>query len=150
QMVFENWHTPGAFDTAAWQVTEQDNASHVMMHKDMVLQNYLGTSLSIAVDRKISLMSMSDIVDQLQIPDSDSTSVVGYQTDNTITNTGSFAWTENTGMPCIWILDMFTPSQSGVIAIPFHPETNKKEKIATTDYFGQIAPDRLKFTDSVL
>lgn len=150
KMVFENWHTPGAFDTAAWQVTGQNDGSGVTMHKDMTLENYRGTRLSIAVERKISLLDKAAIARQLQIPANDSLSVVGYQTDNTITNTGTFGWTEKTGMPCIWILDMFTPSETGVIAIPFKPVKNKKEKIATADYFGQIPPDRLKYTDSVL
>jgi hypothetical protein len=74
--------------------------------------------------------------------------VVGYRTDNTITNTGSFAWTEKTGMPCIWILDMFNPSPKTVIVVPFHP--GGKTRIATTDYFGEIPADRLKYLDSML
>jgi hypothetical protein len=150
KMVFENWHTPGAFDTAAWKITSRNDSTSVTMHKNMKLENYRGTVLSIAVERKIALLDKSSIAQQLQIPGNDSISVVGYETDNRITNTGTFAWNEKTGMPCIWILDMFTPSESGVIAIPFRPVKNKNEKIATADYFGQIPPDRLKFTDSIL
>lgn len=150
EMVFENWHTPGAFDTAAWKVTAKNDFVSVTMHKEMNLENYRGANLSISVERKVSLLDKAAIAQQLGIQENDSVSVVGYETDNKITNTGDFAWTEKTGMPCIWILDMFTPSESGVIAIPFKPVKNKNEKIATTDYFGEIPPDRIKFTDSVL
>lgn len=150
EMVFENWHTPGAFDTAAWAVTAQNSGSSVTLYKDMDLENYRGTRLAIGVERKISLLDKAAIAQQLQIPANDSVSVVGYETDNKITNNGDFAWTEKTGMPCIWILDMFTPSETGVIAIPFKPVKNEKEKIATADYFGLIPPGRLKYTDSML
>lgn len=149
-MIFKNWHTPGAFDTATWQIIAQNGTSAITMHKDMALKNYRGFNLSIGVERKITLLDRSEITNQLAIPNNNAISVVGYQTDNRITNTGAFAWTEKTGMPCIWILDMFTPSERGVIAIPFKPVKDKQESIATTDYFGSIPPDRLKYTDSVL
>lgn len=150
EMVFENWHTPAAFDTEHWKVVSKSDSSSVTMHKEMKLQNYRGAELFITVNRRVSLLNEDEIQEQLQIPVSDSVSAVGYETNNTITNTGEFAWTEETGMPAIWILDMFTPAPQTVIAIPFHPIENKNEKIATTDYFGEIPPDRIKFTDSVL
>lgn len=150
KMVFDNWHTPAAFDSEPWKIISKEDSSSVIMHKDMQLENFQGTDLSISVERKVSLLNKSAIAEQLHIPMSDSVYYVGYETDNKITNTGTFPWNEKTGMPCIWILDMFTPSESGVIAIPFKPVKNKNEKIATSDYFGQIPPDRLKFTDSML
>ncbi len=150
EMVFENWHTPAAFDTEHWRVVSKDDSSAVNMHKDMTLQNYRGAELSIAVDRGVSLLDNNEIQNQLNITIGDSVSVVGYETSNVITNTGDFAWTEETGMPAIWILDMFTPAPSTVIAIPFRPVDNKNERIATTDYFGAIPSDRLKITDSIL
>ncbi len=149
-MIFENWHTPAAFDTEHWAIVSKNDSSSVSMHKDMKLQNYRGTGLSIAVDRKVSLLDKKAIQDQLDITINDSVSIVGYKTNNIITNTGDFAWTEKTGMPAIWILDMFTPAPRTVIAIPFRPVENEKEKIATTDYFGEIPADRLKITDSML
>lgn len=150
KMVFENWHTPPAFDSEPWSTISNEDSSSITMHKDMNLENYRGAKLSIAVDRKISLLDNASINRDLQISPDDSVHVVGYETDNVITNKGDFDWNEKTGMPCIWILDMFTPSESGVIAIPFTPVKNKNEKIATTDYFGAIPPDRIKYTDSVL
>lgn len=149
-MVFSNWHTPSPFDSQPWEVVSKNNSSSVTMHKDITLENYRGTQLSISVDRKVSLLNKDCIEQQLHIPDNDSVSMVGYETVQTITNTGTFAWNEKTGMPCIWILDMFTPSHSVVIAIPFKPLKDTSKRIATTDYFGQIPPDRLIIKDSIL
>ena len=40
-------------------------------------------------------------------------SVVGYiGLSILLTNTGTQPWTDSTGMPCIWMLDMFKPSLS--------------------------------------
>src|SRR5699024_9230814 len=138
KMVFDNWHTPPAYDSESWSLSSQKKGHSVTMHKDMNLLNYRGTNLSISVDRKISLLSEGEIKQALNISADDSVAMVGYETDQSITNTGDFAWTEKTGMPCIWILDMFTPSPSVVIAIPFHPFKDTSKRVATTDYFGDI------------
>ena len=58
---------------------------------------------------------------------------------------------EATGMPCIWILDMFKPSPATVIVVPFlHTRRQDFTQTATTNYFGEIPPDRLKHNDSLL
>jgi hypothetical protein len=76
---------------------------------------------------------------------------VGYQTENILTNKGKFAWNEATGMPCIWMLDMFNPSPSTVIVVPYKDLSGVPfDKVVTSDYFGQIPPDRLKHTDDHL
>jgi hypothetical protein len=108
----------------------------------MQLTNYAGTRLSLAVNRTIELMAVADILDNLPPAARDSVKVVGYKTINTLINTGAEPWTEKTGAPCLWLLDMFPPSDKTVIAIPFSPGG-----VVTANYFGQIAADRLK-TDS--
>ena len=73
---------------------------------------------------------------------------VGYSTFNEITNQGSSAWTKETGAPCIWILDMFNPSPSTMIVIPFREKG--KGKIVTTDYFGEVPQDRITVEKNVV
>jgi len=65
-------------------------------------------------------------------------------------NEGKVAWNEATGMPCLWILDMFKPSLETVIVVPFKKTTQSFDKVATTNYFGEISADRLKHNDSML
>ena len=146
-MDFANWKTPAAFDTEGWKVTKQDTTS-VGLQKEMQLVNYAGTTLSLSVTRDITILSRSAIDSMLQSRDT-GLKVVGYRTTNMLTNTGKEEWTEKTGMPCIWMLDMFNPSPSTVIVIP-HKAAGKREKVATTDYFGEIPADRIRIGDSTL
>lgn len=149
EMVFANWKTPAAFDTEAWKVTTKNEQS-VTMHKNMQLSNYTGTSLSIAVERTINILSPRAIADTLQLTPDTSVKVAGYQTVNTITNTGQQAWNETTGMPCIWMLDMLKPSDKTVIVIPYKTTDGSATNIARTNYFGEIPADRIKYKNGVL
>lgn len=149
-MVFANWKTPAAFDTEPWSVTAKTGNS-VTLKKDMHLENYKGTGLDVGVERTIKILSNTEIEKRTGLALDTSVKAVGYQTDNVITNNGKIAWTESTGMPCIWMLDMFTPSPSTVIVVPFKDlKGDPFNKIATTNYFGEIPPDRLKHTDNML
>ena len=143
-MEFANWKTPAAFDTEAWSVKKRDSVS-VSLQKDMQLVNYAGTSLSISVARDVTIMNRAEIDGMLQSQDT-GLKVVGYRTANVLTNTGKEAWTEKTGMPCLWMLDMFNPSPSTVIVIPH----KQGAKVATTDYFGEIPADRIKIDNSTV
>jgi hypothetical protein len=147
KMDFPYWHTPKAFDTEAWNVVTA-NEKKVMMSKDMDLQNYAGTQLKIKVDRDVSIFENAAIEMELGIKLDNKTKVVGFQATNTLTNTGNFAWDEKTGAPCMWNLDMFTPSPKVVIIIPYN--NAQTAKIATTDYFGQIQADRIVFKNNIL
>jgi hypothetical protein len=150
RMVFENWKTPAAFDSEPWDVTNKNDQS-VTMHKNMDLTNYKGTDLRIAIDRTVKILQPSAIANELGINSDSSVKVVAYETDNVITNTGKNEWTETTGMPCIWILDMFKPPPATVIVVPFKNAAGQAfSKVATTNYFGEISADRLKHTDDVL
>ena len=150
RMVFENWKTPASFDSEPWDVTNKNDQS-VTMHKNMDLTNYKGTDLRIAIDRTVKILQPSVIANELGINSDSSVKVVAYETDNVITNTGKNEWTETTGMPCIWILDMFKPSPATVIVVPFKNAAGQAfSKVATTNYFGEISADRLKHTDDVL
>lgn len=149
-MVFANWKTPAAFDMESWGVTARTHQS-VTLKKDMNLLNYKGTNLEVGVERTIKILPNTEIEKRTGLIIDSSVKAVGYQTDNVITNLGKTAWTATTGMPCIWMLDMFTPSPSTVVAIPFKNLAQESfSKIATTNYFGEIASDRLKHTSNML
>lgn len=140
KMVFENWHTPAAIDSEGWNLISSDE-KQVSMSKDVVLQNYVGTVLDLRLDRRVEIFENSEIERTLGIKTEEGVKAVGFQTFNTLTNTGKQAWDENTGAPCMWNLDMFSPSPSTIIVIPY--ESKGSGKVATTDYFGQIPPDRV-------
>jgi len=147
-MVFNYWKTPAPIDTESWQVDKQDNLS-VTLKKDINLTNYTGSSLKMNVTREIKIQDKAEIEKTLSVTLGDSVKYVGYTTNNILKNAGDAEWTEQTGMPCIWILDMFNPSDSTVIVIPYKPAP-QGAKVATTDYFGEIPADRIKFSNNVL
>ncbi|QEC45938.1 hypothetical protein FSB84_13220 [Pseudobacter ginsenosidimutans] len=149
-MTFDNWHTPAPIDSEAWSLTQQSKHA-VHLQKEMQLVNYAGTSLSLRADRSITLLEADTISRLLGLIPDTSVKAVGYRTDNAITNTGTNAWNEKTGMPCIWMLDMFNPSEQAVILIPYDSNAVKAgEKIANTGYFGEIDPARIKYHKGVV
>jgi hypothetical protein len=148
KMEFANWKTPAPFDTEPWDVTSHTDES-VRLRKDMQLVNYAGTHLNLSIDRQISILDREAIDSLLGLSAAnDSVQAVAYRTVNTLTNTGGQAWTEKTGMPCLWLLDMFPPSSKTTIIIPY--AVGDGSKPATTDYFGEIPADRIKFDSGIL
>ncbi len=147
EMEFENWHTPPAVDSESWNLYSATDKI-VSMSKDMSLENYLGTLLKIRVNRDIEILENSAIEKALDIDLSRNVNAVGFRTINRLTNIGDQAWTRQTGAPCMWSVDMFTPSPKTVIIVPY--EQNAAGNIASTDYFGQIPDDRIVFKDGVL
>ena len=114
----------------------------------MQLINYAGTSLSISIKRSIEILDRKQINTLLGLTTDTSVKAVGYQTENSLSNTGSNAWTAETGMPCIWMLDMLNPSENTTVVIPYTEVKNNRP--ATTDYFGEIATDRIKYENATL
>lgn len=147
EQVFDNWHTPPAIDTEAWQLTAS-NGKKVSMVKETAIINYAGTPLKIKMERDVEIMENETIEQMLNVTLNENVNVVGFKTVNRLFNTGTNEWTEQTGAPCIWNLDMFMPSENCIIVIPYIE--NAQGKVATTDYFGEIAGDRIKYSNGVL
>ena len=147
KMEFANWKTPAPFDSEPWNVEAHDSAS-VTLQKNMVLKNYAGTTLDVGIDREVSILSRDEINRLLELNAIPSVEAVGYMTVNKLTNSGTDAWNEKAGMPCMWMLDMFNPSDSTTICIPYSAHDTAKP--ATTDYFGEIPSQRIKYGNGIL
>jgi len=145
--VFDNWHTPPAVDIEAWKL-DSVNDKNASLSKTTTMQNYAGTELNIKLERNIHILENADIQQILGITLDTTVKAVGFNTATSIINAGTTAWDKTTGAPCLWNLDMFTPSPSVVIVVPY--ELNTTGPIATTDYFGQIPPDRVKMVNGTL
>jgi hypothetical protein len=142
KMEFANWHTPAAYDSESWNIVKHDSAS-VALSKDMQLTNYAGTSFNLRVNRLISIISSKTIGSRLNLILDSTVHAVGYETENTLINNGTTAWTEQTGTPCMWLLDMFPPSDQTTIVVPYMSDL-ANTKPATTNYFGEIPAERIK------
>lgn len=147
KMVFANWHTPPGVDFEDWKTTSSNN-KRASLTKSMQLVNYAGTLLTLSVDRDIEIIDVPDIKKALGVEFDDKVKSVAFKTSNTITNTGNQRWDRKSGAPCLWNLDMFSPSGQTVIVIPY--QQKPKGKVATTDYFGEIPRDRIKYEKGVV
>ena len=148
KMNFDNWKTPSPFDTEAWSVTSVDSmAVHLQKHGKLI--NYAGTSIQFLIDRVVKIMNEVDIEKMVGVPFAKDVHSVGYITLNSITNEGKNDWNEKSGMPCIWILDMFPPSSETTIVIPYKKKVHSG-KAVTTNYFGEIPKERIRMEDGIL
>jgi len=146
-MNFGNWRIPPAFDTEPWQLVASSDTV-AALKKDMQLLNYAGTQLSLTIDRKIKVLDKPATEKMLGVSYSENINAVGYVTENSLSNTGNFAWNDSTGMPCIWILDMFSPSPNTTVIIPY--EKDSAVNPVNTGYFGEIPADRIKYANNTI
>ena len=146
KMDFENWKTPAAFDNESWQLISKSN-DMVVLVKEMKFPNYAGADFHLNVQRTIIALSKKAIDSSLNINIDPTVLSVAYQTENAVTNSGKQDWDQTTGMPCIWILDMFPPSDKTTTVILSKHGAGSP---ATTNYFGEIPSDRIKLVDSTV
>jgi hypothetical protein len=150
EQIYDNWHTPKSIDTEEWNI-ESATSTEMLLTKDITVKNYQGTTLNLFVDRKILLLSEEEITTKLGIQLPEGVNSVAYTTHNKITNKNDFEWTDKTGTICIWMLDMFNPSDSAVTIVPYNSgDEPKLGTVATTDYFGEIPSDYLKVENDIL
>jgi hypothetical protein len=147
KMEFANWHTPTAFDFESWKLTSHTDKK-ASLSKSTRVMNYAGIIFNLAIVRDIEILEPADVKKLLGIDFDSKIKLVAFSTTNTIVNTSYFAWDKQTGAPCLWNLDMFSPSAKTVVVVPYN--NNNTGKIATTDYFGQIPPDRVKYNNGIL
>ena len=148
EMIFDNWKVPAPIDTEPWSVKSVDSFS-VHLEKNGKLKNYSGTTIQFRLDRIIRIMDSVRLQQMVNGSITKNVEAIGYTTENIITNTGGNSWSEKTGAPCIWILDMFPPSYETTIIIPYK-DSSYRSKVVTTDYFGEIPPDRIQMRDGIV
>ena len=141
---FADWATPPAIDTEAFKVVAQTPNSAKFQHA-AELVNFSGAKFNVGIERTIKLLNRQTATQLLKVAIPDGLKMVGYETDNQITNTGSNAWTPESGLLSIWILGMYNPSPKTTVVIPF-----KEGDEATLgpnvidDYFGKVPPEYLQ------
>ena len=143
-----NWQVPAIIDTITYDVIQADQKQAVYS-KRASLTNYSGTKFDITIERKISLLGKKDIEEKLKSTIPGNIYFVGYETENSITNSGNNDWTKEKGLLSVWLLGMFTPTPQTTVIIPFYAHPNARKYI-TDNYFGKIPAERLQVKDSVL
>jgi hypothetical protein len=110
--------------------------------------NHSGTKFDVGVERTVRLLDREQTAQVLAATIPEDLPFVAYETVNTITNRGEKAWDADTGLLSVWILGMYKPSPSTVMAIPFREDG--EGPVVNDAYFGKIAADRLKVGKGVV
>ena len=146
----ENWFTPASIDTEPFELVSKSK-SRAILKKDMQLENYSRTIFNLRVDREIRVLERSEALNALGIAPAKTVKIVAFESNNTMTNTGTKAWDKETGLLSIWILGMFNPSPATTIVVPFNVGTEGElGSIVNDAYFGKVPANRLVVKDGVL
>ena len=147
---FSDWATPPAIDTEAFELVEQSDTSVRFKHKTELV-NHSGTKFSVGIERTVKLLDQQNASKLLGVELGNKLRMVGYETDNQITNSGSEAWKADSGLLSIWILGMYNPSPKTTVVIPFKAgeEDQLGPKVNDT-YFGKVPPEYLQVKDDKL
>lgn len=144
EQTLAHWQTPPPIDTEPYTVLHRDDSSAAFQH-DATLQNFSGTRFHVRINRTVRLLDAAEALASLGIDDDARCHAVAFESENTITNTGSAAWTHQSGMLSIWILGMLKHSPRASVIVPLRdigesalgPEIND-------EYFGKVPKDRLR------
>jgi hypothetical protein len=147
---FDHWYVPKAIDTEPF-ILVSASKTEANFQREISLKNYAGFEFNLRVTRNIRLLSKTEIPLFLGVPISENLQIVGFESNNSITNTGNTPWTKETGLLSIWILSMFNAGDKTRIAIPYK-QGNEADlgKIVTDDYFGKVPMDRLKIKNGFI
>ncbi len=144
---FEDWQTPASIDTETFDLVAS-NEKEAEFKKSIQLKNYSNFVFKFEVTRKISLLSDSEIKNELGIVYQNSVKSVGFTTTNQLKNEGE-AWKKESGLLSVWLLGMYIPSDEVTIIIPYK-EDAVSDYIVKDDYFGKIPSDRLVIKDGII
>ncbi len=141
---FSDWTTPAAIDTEAFELVEQTESSAKFKHSTELI-NYSGAKFKVGIERSVKLLAAEEASKLLGVQIGEGLRMVGYETDNRITNTGANAWQPETGLLSIWVLGMYNPSPQTTVVIPFQPGDEKTlGPIVNDSYFGKVPPEYLR------
>jgi len=137
---FEYWQTPHELQEGAWQIRNESPTSITYAHA-FAVANYEQRAFKVAIERKITLLSAEQASKNLGLALPASLSWVGFSSENQLTNTGTDAWQEASGLLSVWILGMFAPVPGTQVIVPF--ETAASGEVVNDRYFGKVPADRL-------
>lgn len=147
---FDHWYVPKAIDTEPF-ILVSSSKTEANFQSEIYLKNYSGFEFNLRVNRHIRLLSKTEIPLLLGFPLPENLQIVGFESNNSITNTGNTPWTKEKGLLSIWILSMFNAGNKTTIAVPYKQgNENDLGKLVTDDYFGKVPVDRLKIKNGVI
>jgi hypothetical protein len=127
------------------------SSSSVSFCKTFEITNYSGNRFTVRIDRTVQLLSTEDVWAALKAPAEHGVRVVGFESQNKLTNVGGRPWTKETGSLSIWVLGQYEASRESTVVIPIRHGTEEElgTKV-TSNYFGTVPRDRLAVHDDIV
>lgn len=144
---FDNWQVPAILHQGAWTIRDQTDES-VTFARTMEIANYSGAIFHLEIRRTVRLQTGADVQEALGVQLPVGLDWVGYETVNTVTNTGVAPWEKATGLPSIWILGMYNPFDKAWVVIPY--DESGSGPVVNDGYFGAIPDDRLQVSHQAI
>jgi Family of unknown function (DUF6786) len=146
----DHWYTPAPLDIEPFDIVSQNNTS-IGFRRAFRLTNYSGTGFSLQIEREVRLLSTGKIWSHLGINQVAGVGVVGFESENRLTNLASQSWEDETGLLSLWVLGQFQSAPKTTIILPIHAGSQEELGVpVTSDYFGVIPPDRLSIAENAV
>lgn len=142
----ENWQVPKNISSSSYTLELLTN-KQIVLSNSVQLKNFIGTEFTFDVLRKINILDKKDIAAHLNFTVDDTVSYVAYETINAITNRDNRIWSKETGLVSIWSANMFSGTDTTVVAIPLESEASLKD---IHKYFNSLDSTRLKISNKTL
>lgn len=145
---FEHWRCPRLIDTEPFSVTDSGK-NWLSCSGQTAVQNHRGNWFEMRLERRVALLERREVGASLAIELDNAIKVVGHESRNVLINAGDTPWTRETGLPALWVLGMFEPSDRVTMIIPYvRGEVERLGPIVTADYFGHLDETRLQIDDN--
>jgi len=148
---FDHWFTPAPLDTEPFDIVSQSKTS-VTLRRAFSLTNFSATKFELQIDREVRLLSGEQVWNGLGVKAIDGVKVVGYESENKLTNLAASSLKKESGLLSLWVLGQFQSTPRTTVILPFRVGSEAELGIpVTTDYFGTVPNDRISIRkDSVL
>lgn len=141
-----NWKVPGDLSLGGFIVKSQTN-SKISMHRSIQLKNFIGTEFTLDIERDLSILEKRKIEKNLSINLSPSVDYVGFESKNTLTNSGKIKHVKETGLVSLWSAGMFQGTDDTYVLIPLDKNIHKDSLYAS---MGKLSEDRFRIIDGIL
>lgn len=140
EQIYDNWLVPKVIDTEAYDVESQTD-DEAIFTKNTHMVNASDYGFDIGIRRAVKLVDKAAVSSLLGVEIPQTVNSLAYSTTNSITNNGENAWTKETGLPSVWLLGTFNPTETTTVFIPYNKDF--EGKVVNDEYFGKVPADRL-------
>lgn len=139
----DHWYTPAPIDTEPFDIVGQSKTS-VTFRRAFSLINFSGTKFELQINREVRLLSCERVWSDLGVEAMSGVKVVGFESENKLTNRAAESLKEESGLLSLWVLGQFQSTPRTTVILPIHAGSQAQLGIpVTADYFGIVPKDRI-------